>query len=198
MGGPFALLHNSDVRVDDDLMDQSEPEGQSPEVQPEAVLDMDTHDAAVPAEREYRVGDHLCTITNGGVCMTCKHCRRYVTSYQGTCMAKLGHVVEATVQAEKAQESLPIVVYEGVQLCGLGCGSSVCAQHTHRRTIREQIVTVCVDCINAHPKQLLKSTSEEPCSAAVPCITIDGEKCRRVCSPPRRNAGEGTQCADLR
>eukprot|EP00971_Amphidinium_carterae_P018935 372895-Amphidinium_carterae.2 len=30
---------------------------------------------------------------------------------------------------------LPVVVYDGVQPCGLGCGSSVCARHAHRRTI---------------------------------------------------------------
>eukprot|EP00971_Amphidinium_carterae_P114439 2267477-Amphidinium_carterae.1 len=41
-------------------------------------------DAAAPGEREYRVGDHLCTITDGGICMKCRHCRRYVTSYKGT------------------------------------------------------------------------------------------------------------------
>eukprot|EP00971_Amphidinium_carterae_P044205 869576-Amphidinium_carterae.1 len=80
----LALLHSSDVRVDDAPMDQRVPEGMPPVAQPDAVPDIDIPDAAAPEEREYRVGDHLCTITDGGICMTCRHCRRFVTSYKGT------------------------------------------------------------------------------------------------------------------
>eukprot|EP00971_Amphidinium_carterae_P268953 5335823-Amphidinium_carterae.1 len=39
-------------------------------------------------------------------------------------------------------QGLPVLVYDEVQLCGLGCGSSFCARHVHRRTIRDQ--TVCL------------------------------------------------------
>eukprot|EP00971_Amphidinium_carterae_P312296 6207175-Amphidinium_carterae.2 len=45
---------------------------------------MDTHDAAAPAQRLFPVGDHLCVITEGGTCMKCRHCSRYVTSHKGT------------------------------------------------------------------------------------------------------------------
>eukprot|EP00971_Amphidinium_carterae_P250908 4980766-Amphidinium_carterae.1 len=38
-------------------------------------------------------------------------------------------------------QCLPVVVNKGVVLCGLSCGSSVCARHARRRTIRDQMVT---------------------------------------------------------
>eukprot|EP00971_Amphidinium_carterae_P006054 119227-Amphidinium_carterae.1 len=51
-------------------------------------------------------------------------------------------------------QSLPVVVYDAVKHCELGCGAALCERHIHRRTIRDQVVTVCVGCINAHPKQI--------------------------------------------
>eukprot|EP00971_Amphidinium_carterae_P138569 2745646-Amphidinium_carterae.2 len=65
-------------------MEQGVPEDQTSQEQPAAVLEMDTHDAAAPAQRVFQVGDHLCVITDGGTCMKCRHCSRYATSYKGT------------------------------------------------------------------------------------------------------------------
>eukprot|EP00971_Amphidinium_carterae_P216097 4289463-Amphidinium_carterae.1 len=80
-------------------------------------------------------------------------------------------------------QRLPVVVYDGVQLCGLDYDSSFCGRHAHRRTIREQVVTVCCDCVTAHPKQVPKTQSRTFFEdAAVPCITTAGEKRRGVCS----------------
>eukprot|EP00971_Amphidinium_carterae_P068394 1354185-Amphidinium_carterae.1 len=45
-----------------------------------------------------------------------------------------------------------------VRQCGLGCGTALCARHAYRRTIREQVVIVCGDCLTAHPKQIPKTT----------------------------------------
>eukprot|EP00971_Amphidinium_carterae_P201860 4005256-Amphidinium_carterae.5 len=80
-------------------MDQRVPEDPPQLEQQEAVLDMDTHDAAAPAQRVFQVGDHLCVITGGGTCMKCRPCSRYVTSYKlQRHLEELGHVAEATVQ----------------------------------------------------------------------------------------------------
>eukprot|EP00971_Amphidinium_carterae_P208950 4145181-Amphidinium_carterae.1 len=65
-------------------MDQCVPAGQASVVQQAAVPDIDIPDAAAPGEREYRVGDHRCTITDGGACMKCRLCGRFVTTYKGT------------------------------------------------------------------------------------------------------------------
>eukprot|EP00971_Amphidinium_carterae_P048173 948913-Amphidinium_carterae.1 len=71
-----------DVRVDES-MDRRVPVDDN---DPEAVV---TELAAAGAEPEvaipvYRVGPHLCHLTDGDTRITCKKCGRYVTSYKGT------------------------------------------------------------------------------------------------------------------
>eukprot|EP00971_Amphidinium_carterae_P297088 5902036-Amphidinium_carterae.2 len=241
---------------------------------------MDTQVVGEPAPTVYRVGDHLCVITDGGICMKCRHCSRYVTSYKATwrnlgtlrkqpCKpkkakkgkagkapqqqkggalpalppgsltrahdrepapetlaslhkqiqsefgtAELDAEASGVLQGEPVRKSgntrgnrgvpshlpddqeqlvcmhcLPVVVYDGVQFCGLGCGISVCARHAHSRTIRDQIVIVCRDCITEHPEQLPKNSGGTP-SAAVPFLTTANENRRRICAPFRRQAEE--------
>eukprot|EP00971_Amphidinium_carterae_P195069 3870987-Amphidinium_carterae.1 len=43
----------------------------------------------------YRVGPHLCHLTAGDTCMTCKKCGRYVTSCKGT-WRNLGTIASQT------------------------------------------------------------------------------------------------------
>eukprot|EP00971_Amphidinium_carterae_P084549 1673355-Amphidinium_carterae.1 len=50
--------------------------------EPAAVPDVDAKAAGEPAPAVYRVGDHLCVITDGGICMKGRACSRYVTSYK--------------------------------------------------------------------------------------------------------------------
>eukprot|EP00971_Amphidinium_carterae_P149622 2966428-Amphidinium_carterae.1 len=71
-----------DVRVDD-TMDRSVPVDDNG---PEAVVTGltaagDDPEVVVPV---YRVGPHLCHLTDGDTRITCKKCGRYVTTYKGT------------------------------------------------------------------------------------------------------------------
>eukprot|EP00971_Amphidinium_carterae_P337724 6474684-Amphidinium_carterae.1 len=62
-----------DQRVAVDGIDQMAVETQLPAV--------DGLDVAGPV---YRVGPHLCHLTDGDTRITCKKCGRYVTTYKGT------------------------------------------------------------------------------------------------------------------
>eukprot|EP00971_Amphidinium_carterae_P273110 5420809-Amphidinium_carterae.3 len=83
---PFRLLHLRNVRVDGP-MDQREPTAESLQEQQEATFELAAPEVEVCAERVFKVGDHSdhsCVITNNGICMACRHCKRYVTTYKGT------------------------------------------------------------------------------------------------------------------
>eukprot|EP00971_Amphidinium_carterae_P325526 6455837-Amphidinium_carterae.1 len=78
---------------------------------------------------------------------------------------------------------LPVVVSDEVRLCVLGC---FCARHAHTRTIREQVVIACCDCITAHPKQVPETASSDLFGAATFNRPV-GVKRHRERSPPRRD-----------
>eukprot|EP00971_Amphidinium_carterae_P242919 4823288-Amphidinium_carterae.4 len=215
ISGTFALLHSSDVRVDDDLMDQRVPEDQASQEQLVAALEMDAQDATTPAQivfpvdiaaamsRPTKAGGALPALPPGSLTRgkqkgSCKKprlmpdrepvretlaslCEQTEREF-GTAEAPAGpqnfstatgsssalsHQSGAEIAEEKSGEPartsenkrgirvvpshsvvdreqlvclqcLPVVVYDGVQPCGLGCGSSVCARHARRRTIRDQ------------------------------------------------------------
>eukprot|EP00971_Amphidinium_carterae_P211074 4188296-Amphidinium_carterae.1 len=73
--------------------------------------------------------------------------------------------VQSNTQNDREQlvclQCLPVVVRDEVKLCGLGCGS------------------------------FFKTQSRAFLEGETTFSTHDGVKRRRVCSPPRRNAGEG-------
>eukprot|EP00971_Amphidinium_carterae_P204219 4052484-Amphidinium_carterae.2 len=45
---------------------------------------MDSQETEASVERVFKVGEHLCVITDDGTRMACRHCKRYMTSYKGT------------------------------------------------------------------------------------------------------------------
>eukprot|EP00971_Amphidinium_carterae_P117997 2337594-Amphidinium_carterae.1 len=78
-------------------------------------------------------------------------------------------------------QCLPAVVTAGIRSCGLNCGATFCDLHSHSRSTCGQVVLTCVDCVNTHPKQLLKSHPGVP--------LFHGEAQQNVGSVPRLVVG---------
>eukprot|EP00971_Amphidinium_carterae_P170228 3372619-Amphidinium_carterae.2 len=62
-------------------MDEREPV--EPTVDQPAADPTNALETEASVERVLKIGDHLCVITNSGMRVACRHCKRYVTTYKG-------------------------------------------------------------------------------------------------------------------